>query len=160
LARRALTAVFAATAVAIVVIIGLWVFPGFLTGVHSCPLHVVEGGRSFCAEAVPVVNGQCTVYGPGPCPEPTELVFQGVWFQMQLANISGGPYLYGFVNESNGVTHNFGLVGDPLGPPSLNWTSPDDTILVAWQAPFATTGAGGLLTANVTCGVYLPGMGS
>lgn len=153
-APRATVSIFTGTAIAVVLILVLWVVPGFLVGVPNCPVHANQADRSFCAEVVQVGPGRCAV--EGPCPVPTALVFQGVLFQMQLANVSGTPYLYGFVNESNGETHNFGLVGNPLGPPYLNWTSPDDTVLIAWHAPFPTTESDGLLNATVTCGVYLP----
>jgi|GEM_PF-6579504 len=154
MARRALRAVFAVTAIAVVVIIALWILPGFLA-VHTtgCPLHMDHAGRVFCVENTAVGEQQCT---PGVyCPSPTPFSFQGVSFLLLLVNRSGGPYLSGFVNESNGVFHSFGLVGDPLGPSSLNWTSPDEEVLIAWHAPFTETDSNGLLLANVTCGVYL-----
>jgi len=61
--------------------------------------------------------------------------------------------LLGCVTEGNATFPAIHLLGDYLGPPSENWTSPDHTVLVEWQTPYATLGSDGQLTANVTCGV-------
>jgi hypothetical protein len=139
--------------IAIVVVAILWIVPGFLAGPSSCPFHANENGRSFCAERVAVTERNCT--GNQLCTMPPAVGFQGVQFRLSLENSSSGPVLSGLINESNGVGHNLELVGDPLGPPALNWTSPDDTVLVAWNTPFVSAEVGGPLFANVTCGVYL-----
>jgi len=167
----AIRAVFWSTAVAIVVIVALWVFPGFLAGGSQCPVPLSQGPRPFCAETVTLVGQNCTsgnLYGP-VCPRPTEFTFQGVWFQVfpMLGNQSVGPDVYGYVNESGGPVYTVGMPGelifalhaDPLGPSSINWTSQDGNVTIEWQAPFVTVGADSVLRANLTFGVYFgPGV--
>jgi hypothetical protein len=149
---RALTAVFVATAVAIVVILILWVYPGYLSTRPNCPIDATSGGRTYCAESVPLV-GNCQ--GPGFCPAPATFTFQEVSFFLVLINGSAGPVVRGDVGESNSTFYPVYLPGNPTGPPTANWTSPDHVILIEWQAPFAIVRTDGELTANVTCGVAL-----
>jgi hypothetical protein len=80
-------------------------------------------------------------------------VFQGVNFQLVTYNESGSNVVSGSVTEANNTSYRFSLIGDPLGPPSVNWTSPDGAVFVGWQAPFGTIGSNDTFTANVTCGV-------
>ncbi|MGD0588353.1 MAG: hypothetical protein ABSA63_06120 [Thermoplasmata archaeon] len=152
MAPRALTIVFAATAVAIVVILVLWAYPGFLSTTTSCPVQTTADGRAYCAESVTV--GQClSVYGcPGTIPG---IVFHGVQFQLRLGGSSGLAYLGGWITEGNSTPYQFSLTGDALGSPSVNWTSTDHVVLVKMDAPYATIDSSGQLIANVTCGVAL-----
>ncbi|MGD0588442.1 MAG: hypothetical protein ABSA63_06595 [Thermoplasmata archaeon] len=152
MAPRALTTVFAATAVAIVVILVLWVYPGFLSTTTSCPVQTTADGRAYCAETVTV--GQCA--SPYACIEPPPgFVFHGVKFQLRLGGSSGLAYLGGWITEGNSTSYQFSLTGDYLGAPSVNWTTPDHVALVEMQTPYAFIGSEGQLEANVTCGVSL-----
>jgi len=155
MALHALTVILAATAVATVVILTLWVYPGYLSTSPNCPIHTSVDGRAYCAESVTV--GQCV--GPQGCPPtPPTVVFHSVIFQIELGGSSGLADLNGRVTEGNSTSYQFHLVGDYLGAPSVNWTSPDHAVLVEMQAPYAVVGSNGQLTANVTCGVLLATM--
>jgi hypothetical protein len=152
-ARRATTAAFATTAVAVVAILVLWVFPGYLSVPSNCPIHTSVSGRDYCAEAVTLE--QCT----GPfCPA---LPFPGfefheVTFDLSLGGFSGAATVTGWVTELNSTRYPVYLLGDNFGPPFVNWTSPDHAVLIEWQAPFTTHENGTVLNiANVTCGVMI-----
>jgi hypothetical protein len=151
MAPRALTMVFAATVIAIVVVFALWVFPGYLSS--TCPVRTTMGGHAYCAESV-------TIFGPVPCFGGREcshyqpsFSFLGVEFQLTLGNESGSDWVSGSVTEPNNTTYEVHLLGDSLGPPSVTWTSADQAVFVEWWAPFGSLGSGGSLQTNVTCGV-------
>jgi len=151
---RALTAAFAATAVAIVVILVLWVYPGILATHPNCPSHTTYAGRPYCSEITPLQ--QWCPNGGVNCPAfpPPGFTFQAVLFRLALVNASGGPVVDGWTTESNNTAFQFSLRGNSVGLPSA-WTSPDHEVLVLWLPPFATAGQNGVLYANVTCGVSL-----
>ena len=56
---RATRVSFAATGVAVVVILALWVLPGYLSATPNCPLRTTVSGRAYCAESVVVVPYEC-----------------------------------------------------------------------------------------------------
>jgi hypothetical protein len=136
----------------IVVIFALGVFPGYLSGAGACPVHTTVNGRAFCAEVVTVGQPCLAAYGCAALPPPG-FAFQGVKFQLVAFNESDSNLVDGWVTEANNTSYRFGLLGDPLGPPSVNWTSPDEAVFVEWRAPFGTIGSDGRFIANVTCGV-------
>jgi hypothetical protein len=111
-------------------------------------------GRTYCAEVV-TVGGPCSSPGLFCRLPPPGFAFQGVNFQLEAYNGSGSNIVGGSVTEANNTSYRVSLIGDPLGPPSVNWTSPDQAIFVEWRAPFGTMGRNDTFTANVTCGVSL-----
>jgi hypothetical protein len=152
--RRAATLACAAAAISVTAILVLWVFPGYLSVSSKCPVSTTEGGRVYCAESVTVVPYQCS---PGTACAycPPGVAFHGILFNLSVRGSSGLATLWGCVTEGNSTFPAVHLLGDYLGPPSENWTSPDHTVLVEWQTPYATIGSDGQLTANVTCGVSI-----
>jgi len=153
---RALTAVFVATAIAIVVILVLWVYPGYLATSTNCPSHATVAGRAYCAETVTLVQSTpCT--GGSFCPAcPSSVAsINGAVFQLVFYNESSGPIVKGCAVESNSTLYQFALSADPLSAVPVQWISGDHELVVLWQPPFTTTGTGGLTHANVTCGVAL-----
>ncbi len=148
---RALAVVFPVTAVAIVVIVSLWVFPGYLA--TTCPTHATLGVRTYCAESVTLVE-RVPCFGGLYCSDHRpSFSFHGVEFQLLLLNFSGAYAVSGSVTEANNTSYAVYLLGDPLGPPSVNWSSPDQVVLVDWRAPYGTLGSDHVLQTNVTCGV-------
>jgi hypothetical protein len=153
-APRALTAVFVAMTTAVVVILILWVYPGFLSTTPSCAFRPTVDGRVYCAETVTLVQGTpCTAAFCPSCPA-SVATFHGVDFQLVLYNTSSGPFVEGCVVEGNSILY-MHLAADPLGPLSVNWTSSDHAILMEWQSPFSTVRTDGRITANLACGVSL-----
>jgi len=150
---RALPVLFGILAVVVVVILVLWVYPGYLEGHSQCPIQANRGTRTYCAEMV-TVDQRLPCAGGAACLAPPTITFQGVNFTFQLVNTSLGPEIFGWVGEPTGANFSFQLLGNPMGPSSMNWTSSDLVVLVQWNAPFATTSASGLLVATVICGVY------
>ncbi|MGD0588347.1 MAG: hypothetical protein ABSA63_06090 [Thermoplasmata archaeon] len=156
MAPRALTVTFAVTAIAIVVILFLWVYPGYLATPTNCPSHVTLSGHAYCAETVTLGQSEAC---PGPqgcsiCPT-SNFSFQGALFQWQLTNTSSGALLQGCASYGNTTGWHFLLSADPLSSFPLNWTSKDHALAILWQPPFAHTDVDGLLQANVTFGVAL-----
>ncbi len=150
---RSTIAIFATLAIASVVIFALIVYPGYLSGGSACPTQTTVSDRTYCAESVAVLPYQCTPGGYcANCP-PSEFAFHGVAFQLALSASRGIYGVDGCVTEQNSTVYPFHLVGNSLGASSVNWTSPDHATLVEWQAPYATIGSEGQLTAKVTCGV-------
>jgi hypothetical protein len=152
---RAITMVFIATAVVVVVIVGAWVWPGFLIAQPNCPSHLSQGTRSFCIELVTLT--QAARCPPGrACNNtgPNVFTFQGVEFDLSLFNFSGVPGIGGQVMDVNG-TWTVSMSGNPLGPTTVNWTSFDGIVFISWHSPFAFVGTDNLMRANVTCGVYV-----
>ena len=149
MAPRPIIVVFAAIAIAITVILALFVFPGYLSGGPACPMQTTAGGTAYCAEYVTLVQCQPGGY----CPPHLPVAFHGADFQLTLTQIGGVPAVDGRVSQGNSTSYYVSLLGDPSGPPSVNWTSPDKSVLVEWSSPFEAVGSDGLLTANVTCGV-------
>jgi hypothetical protein len=162
MAPRTTSVLFAVLAIAIAMILVLFVYPGYLSGRSECPLRPLVDGRFYCAESITVVpppqcqsGAECSV-----CP-PSTVVFQGVVFQLSVEGTSEYSELRGCVTESNSTAYEVQIPGESLLKPSVNWTSPDHEILVAWQTPYGTVGSDGQFTANVTCGVlYAMGAGS
>jgi hypothetical protein len=144
------TALFIAVTAVVVVILVLWVFPGYLSPSPNCPTRLTAGARAYCAESVGLV-GNC--HGPEYCPAHATFTFHGVSFFLTLEDGTGGPVVRGDVGEGTSTFYQVDLPGNSAGPPSANWTSPDRVTLIEWQAPFATVESNGELTANVTCGV-------
>ena len=153
---RATSVVWVATAVAVVAIIVLWGYPGVLAGSPNCPTHAAVEGRAYCVDSVQLIayapcNGVSYCNGSAP----NNFTFQGVWFYLYLQNSSAGPWIYGGVTEASGAQATVHLLGNPDGPQALNWSSPDQSVVILWNAPFSTVGLDGLLRANVTCAVIL-----
>jgi len=149
-------AAFVAGAAVLATILAVWAFAGIPNSGPNCPTQVAAHGRVYCAE---VITLQRNSGGPGGgaivwCAGSS---FQGVAFELLLGsdgNLTDTAMLGGTANESGSVCSSFGLTGDPLGPPVVNWTSPDGIVFVQWKAPFQTMFDGGIV-ANITCGVYL-----
>jgi hypothetical protein len=150
MALRALTATLAVTGFAIGVIFVPFVYPGYLAGVSGCPTRTAVDDRTYCTESVTVE--QCPVPSYG-CPYPGPgFGFQGVDFNLHLFVGSGPAMVGGSISEANSTHFQFSISGNPLGPLSVNWTSPDRTVIILWAAPF-TAGPEGGMTATLTCGV-------
>jgi len=81
--------------------------------------------------------------------------FQGATFALIVVGgeDSGSPGLGGWVTLPNNETYHFGILGDPLGPPSVNWTPPDHSVIVEWNAPFLIASANGPSNSDVIYGV-------
>ncbi len=134
----------------------LWVFPGYLSTTPDCPLHLYEWNQAYCAESESV---NALPAGPGGpyigCD--SGFVFQGVRFSLYLS-FDGRPgdlgFVQGWVSTSTAACQSMGLVGNPLGPPVINWTSPDRSVYLLWEEPFESPAGSGWV-ANITCGVYL-----
>jgi len=153
---RGVAAVLLVTAIAAVVILALFVYPGFLSGGTSCSSEATGRGRSYCAEVVSVgLQPHCLPGGYCPsCPN-SSVDFRGVEFQLSLGNSNGVYAVGGCITEANSTIYRVELVADLLGPDSLNWTSPDLDVILVWNSPFVTQGNAGGLVANVTCGVAI-----
>jgi len=113
-----------------------------------------------------LVDLVCVPSGPF-CPATlmTSFSFEGVGFQLLLSSPepgSGIAFLQGQIVERMGLSYRLTLLGDPLlGRSSVNWTSPDNAVLVVWQAPFLTIESDGSFDSTVTFGVsyeYLGGL--
>jgi hypothetical protein len=143
-----------AVAVGVVVPLALFVYPGYLSGGSACPTFTTVRDHGYCAESAVVPQYQCPGAFCGSCPS-YGLMFQGAEFQLALGVSPGSDSLTGCVTEPNSTLYHFGLSGNPLGPPSVNWTSPDHAVMVEWRAPYANVGSDGQATANVTFGVSL-----
>jgi hypothetical protein len=141
-------------AAVVVVVLILWVYPGYLAEHSQCPTQVDYGTRAYCAELV-TVDQRVPCADGRDCPASQTYAFQGVNFSFTLYNSSYAPELFGWVGEPTGANFSFRLLGSPTGPLSVNWTSTDLAVLVQWNAPFVTTNASGLVVATVICGVYL-----
>ncbi|MGP8158947.1 MAG: hypothetical protein ACLPWO_05000 [Thermoplasmata archaeon] len=153
-APRARVVLLVATAVAVVAILALSILPGYLTGTSKCPAHPTLAGRIYCAE-VATVTSSAPCDGGRDCPAcPTAgFAFDGVEFNLTLRNLTFAFSINGCVTEANSTMYFVQISVRPLGPPPLNWTSPDLVILIEWPSPFVTVGSDGRLTANVMCGV-------
>ena len=156
MAPRALIVTSVGTAIAIVVILALWVNPGFLATSTNCPAHARVDGRAYCVETVTLAQYP-PCYGPQGCSHcpAANFTFQGALFQWLLANTSTGALLQGCASHGNTSTWYFHLSADPLSSFPLNWTSEDHALAILWQPPFYYSNASGLIHANVTFGVAL-----
>jgi len=151
---RAVPALFGALAILAVLILVLWVYPGYLKS-NSCPLTVTTNLRSYCSEVVQLVGSPpCTGVTYCVRPAPANFTFQGVSFFLILDNSTVGPQVRGEVIES-GSHWGVDMVDAALGQTYFNWTSPDQSVFIGWQTPFATWSPNGWMWANVTCGVHL-----
>jgi len=148
--RQATTLTLALTSVAVVATVALWIFPGYLA--TSCPLRFTADGRSYCAESVTLI--QCA---PGCALTGTpSLPFYGFGFQLRLSAGPAAAFVGGGITEPSSISYQVFMLGDPVGPSSVNWTSPDHLVVIEWHAPFVTADGDGAYTANVTCGVSYP----
>jgi hypothetical protein len=138
-------------ATAILVIAALVVFPVGGTAGSACAVQPSSYGRSYCGETVALNACQ----GTYDCRPVTPVEFHGVSFSLSVigGGNGGSPAVSGSVVEGNQTTFHLTLLGNPLGPQSVNWTSPDLKVLIIWDAPFESTGTGGVVTAQVTCAV-------
>jgi hypothetical protein len=120
--RRSIIAVFSATAVAVVVIVTLFVWPGFWPtncASSSGPTQPLNG-RDYCYLTVPI---------PRPVANYTEWNYR---FHLHSFSYPGGPVLNVTVTEPNGTTVS-GVLGW-VGPTHQNSTS-------TWISPDASCGA-------------------
>ena len=148
---------FAVAAVAVLAIVVAWVYPGYFAstpGTPLCPAHPTAFGRVYCAQIVSLERysgGAILSCGSGG------FVFQGVTFGLDFF-FDGTPgdlaYVSGWINSSTVPCVAMALVGNPLGPSSVNWSGPDHSVYLLWHAPFASY-VDGTYVANVSCGVYL-----
>jgi hypothetical protein len=150
-ARSATIAAFTAITIASIAIIALWVFPGYLSTSSNCAIRESIGGSVYCAESVQV---HLPCGGGVYCPFQQSQVFHGAAFEMSLSNGSEGPGIVGWASVAN-TTYRFAMWANPLGPTSLNWTSPNQLVAVEWQAPFVTVSNDGVVSATVIFGVSL-----
>lgn len=156
LSPRALYGVMISTAVAVVVVVVLWVYPGVLVPRPNCPSHFEASGRDYCAETVSVWP---RVSGPGGPAIGCQVGvhFQGDLFAFVLdsnGSVDSLATLGGWLTNPTNNCTTFVLYGDPLGPPSVNWTSSDGSAAIVWSAPYLVN-HDGTVVANVTIGVYL-----
>jgi hypothetical protein len=151
--RRLTVAAFAGLAIAVIVILGLWVFPGYLVSPSSCPISTSVNGVAYCAETNRVVAPTATAE---PCRIACSLVwpptFYGATFWLHLTNGTDGPTLNAMVVDGN-TSYHFVVWANVYGPQWLNWTSPNDAFLIQWRAPFLSQWPGAEPGANITCGV-------
>jgi hypothetical protein len=145
---------FAALAAAVVVILVLWVYPGYLAPSRVCPMSLTAHHRTYCAESValePTARGAAEFICSGG------FDFQGVQFELDfswdgtLGDVAG---VGGWINSSHLGCVEARLFGDPLGPRSVNWTSTDGSVYLQWNQPFESL-VGGTYVATILCGVYV-----
>ena len=144
----------AAFAVAIVAMLVLWVYPGILNSAMRCPTPIAVGTATYCSETISVLRFPGGP-GSGPLGCLNTTVFRGVGFAMDLyagAQPGGLATIQGWVSTLNHTCQEFGLRGNPLGPPVVNWTSPDGQSFVEWRSPF-TGLENGAVVANLTIAV-------
>lgn len=152
--RRPVTVAFVATAFVILVVVVLWVVPGYL--VSRCPVSTTVGGRWYCSEPISLTSSPPCTYGPycSIAPHPPTFLWWGFAFELGYGRSPDGVSgLGGHVTEPNGHSFTFYLQGDPLGPAVMNWSSTDAAVFVTWHAPFATNESDGEFGTTVVCGV-------
>jgi hypothetical protein len=140
-APRARTAAFVATAIAVVVILVLWVFPGYLSVSTGCSSGVAVNDRTYHCETVVVssptlncpflTNG--TWNGPSLSESFSSFTFHlAVWICHSLAGTAVS------VTQPNGTTFWGGTAfGGPYTPgnPGSHWFAPDNESGI-YQASF------------------------
>lgn len=126
LSRRATTAVFSVTAVAVVVIVMLFVWPGFWPtncASSSGPTQSVNG-RGYCYLTVPIPRSVANF---------TEWNYK---FHLHSFSYPGGPVLNVTVTEPNGTTFtgDIGWVGPTYENSTSTWISPDAScgVMALW----------------------------
>ncbi|HXY46532.1 MAG TPA: hypothetical protein VEK13_01355 [Thermoplasmata archaeon] len=122
---RATWVTFAALAVATVVIVSLFVWPGFYSNL-SCRTQGASvesvNGRSYCTQIVPFPHDQS--YSPE----------WGYGFHLSAFITPGGIVLNVTVSEPGGGTHSGSLSCGPVCPRNLTgwWFTPDGNAGVSW----------------------------
>jgi hypothetical protein len=148
---------YGATAIALATIVVLWVVPGYWA--TAC-VPVTSDGRAYCGVSVTLVQPPpcSSPYCPSlPVAAPVDVPVGPMVFHLYFGGGSDGVGLiHGTLSGSAREPVPFSLLGDPLGPPSVNWTSPGGAAIIVWSAPFLTNTSDGGFSATVTCGVTLP----
>ena len=153
---------FSLAAIATVVIVVLWVFPGFLVVRPDCPSKVVQGDLSYCSESVAVPP---PVFSPSQpcgnssggalaCGPPTTVDFRSFSFTMRSNGYGRGSFgITGWMIEPNGTNYTlFSPSGSTFGFGWVNWASPDDVGITDWKI-FNTVNSTLVSNWNVTLGV-------
>ena len=157
--RRAAATVFALTAAVILIIVAIWVYPGYLAS-NECPSRVTlsyiftaPGGpflvkHEYCTVTVAVSETNATSPYCATLSSPG-IVFHDNRFQLTLAAQNGSVVLAGCITTYD-AKWSFQLI--PNG--SLQeFVSIDYLVTVLWQPPYYTTDANGTVHGYATCGV-------
>ena len=157
--RRATATVFALAAVTILIIVAIWVYPGYLAS-NECPSRLtlsyiaIQPGGPFLVKheycTVTVAMGETNATSPYCVTLPSPgIVFHDVRFQLALAAQNGSIVLAGCITTFD-MKGSFQLI--PNG--SLQaLMAIDYSFTVLWQPPYYTTGANGTVHGYATCGV-------
>jgi hypothetical protein len=158
--------VLALTVVAMISFVVTGAVAGWFVAGPACPLEESAYHQPYCAEPTTLQQSLCRpgYYCPVLWGPPPGFQFRGVTFNLTFlppVAPNGTASVAGTITEPGGVLSRVFLLGDPLGPPVVNWTSVDRHVIIEWAAPFSAAGSDGLNATIVLCSVLLtPSVGS